>query len=332
MSGESVVYDEPANWIVEQARRQGTRVSRRQLADWHRAGLIARPDREYLGGPDGSESIYPRGTLRQAIACSMLMEEFGSVERVGWELWTRGFPVTEQQWREPLREAHQMFQHISCFAADDADFEESGPEQSDAADRFIDTIGGQTEAPHRMGVARRQLGRDGFKEFLGIMISAAIGAFEVSDGSADESADPVHILSRLVGTEPGRHKAAVPSSPFVNVTGRAVAENLETMAQFLPLIPSTFSPDAIIEAELASARDEFTFLLHSFLLVRQNEARIVAGSTPDLALITQFVTRLRPTEHAAALLLWLAVRGIPGWRENLEKLRQGVLAELNKQK
>jgi hypothetical protein len=260
----------------------------------------------------------------------MLMEEFGDVDRVGWELWNRSFPVTEQHWREPLREAHRMFQHISSFAADDPDSEGSGPEQSDAAERFIDTVGDQTEAPHRMGIARRRLRRDGFKEFLGIIISAAIGAFEASDGSARESTDPVHILSRLVGTESGRHKAAVPPSPFVNVTGMAVAENLEMMAQFLPLIPTTFSPDAITEAELASARDEFAFLLHSFLRVRQNEARIVAGSTPDLALIAQFVTRLRPREHAAALLIWLAVRSIPGWRENLEKLRQGVIAELSK--
>ena len=110
MSGESVVYDEPADWIVEQARHQGVTFSRRQLADWHRAGLIPDPDRNYLGGRDGTESIYPSGALRQAIACAILMKQFGSIERVGWELWMRGFSVPDQLWREPLREAHGMFQ------------------------------------------------------------------------------------------------------------------------------------------------------------------------------------------------------------------------------
>ena len=89
MSDASAVYDEPADWIVEQAQQQSVTLSRRKLADWHRAGLIPRPDREFLGGPDGSESTYPGGTLRQVIACSILMKPFGSVERVGWELWMR---------------------------------------------------------------------------------------------------------------------------------------------------------------------------------------------------------------------------------------------------
>ena len=35
---------------------------------------------------------------------------------------------------------------------------------------------------------------------------------------------------------------------------------------------------------LASAREELTFLAHLYLSVRQNEARIAPGSTPDLAL------------------------------------------------
>jgi hypothetical protein len=204
MPGESAIYDEAADWIVEETCRKGVNLSRRQLADWHRMGLIAKPDREFLGGPDGSESIYPRGTLRQAVACSILMKQFGSIERVGWELWMRGFSVPELHWREPLRQAHEMFKFPSWLAADEADLEENGSEQSDVAEDFIDTVGNRPEAPPRMGVARRRLRRDGFKEFLGIMISVSIGAFKVSEGAAGESSDPIHVLSRLLGTEPGR--------------------------------------------------------------------------------------------------------------------------------
>jgi hypothetical protein len=159
-----------------------------------------------------------------------------------------------------------------------------------------------------------------------------IGAFKVSDGSVGESTDPVHVLSRLVRTVPGRHKAAVPPPPYVSVTGRAVAENLEAMAQHLPQTASSMSPDFIAEAELAMAREEFTFLLNLFLSVRRNEDRIVPGSTPDLKLIKQFFGDLGQTEQAAALLIWLAVRAVPGWLETLEVLRQGVVAELSKRK
>jgi hypothetical protein len=325
MSDASAVYDEPADWIVDQAQQQSVKLSRRKLADWHRAGLIPKPDREFLGGPDGSESAYPGGTLRQVIACSILMKQFGSVERVGWELWMRGFPVAEQYWRDPLRQAHEMFQlflSVAASADDDDDLENTGPEQSEAADRVIETVGELSETPLRLGVARRRLRRDGFKEFLGIVISTAIGAFTITEGETGELADPTHILSRLLGVTPGRHKAAVPPSPLLSVTGRALAENLEAMAQFLPRIASSISPDTITESAFASAREELTFLAHSYLSVRQNEARIAPGSTPDLALLRQLFERLGPKEQAALLLIWLAVRSIPGWRENLDVLRQ----------
>jgi hypothetical protein len=332
MSDDSAVYDEPAGWIIEQASERGAILSRRQLADWHRAGLIAKPDREFFGGPDGSESIYPRGTLRQAVACSMLMKEFGSIERVGWELWMRDFSVAEHHWRGPLREAHEVFQQLASIAADaeNENSEDDGSWQSDAVDRLIETVGNLPRAPGRLGVARRRLRGGGFNEFLSIGISAATGAFEVNEGATGETADPVRILSRLLGTEPGRHKAAVPPSPFLSVSGRAVAENLEMMAQFLPRVANSMSPDTITESAIASARDEFALLAHSYLSVRQNEARIQPGSTPDLALIGQLFERLGPRKQAALLLIWLAVRDVQGWRENLHALREGVLAELKR--
>jgi len=64
------------------------------------------------------------------------------------------------------------------------------------------------------------------------------------------------------------------------------------------------------------------------LSVRQNEARIVPGSTPDLTLLRQLFDNLGPREQAVLLLIWLTVRDIPGWRENLDELRQRVVADV----
>ena len=193
MSDDSAVYDEPADWIIDQASQRGAILSRRQLADWHRAGLIAKPHREFFGGPDGSESIYPGGTLRQAIACSVLMKQFGSIERVGWELWMRGFTVAEHYWRGPLREAHEVFRQLAAIAADaeNENLEDDGSWQSDAVDRLIETVGNLPRAPGRLGVARRRLRGGRFNELLSIGISAATGVFEVSEGAAGETGDPV---------------------------------------------------------------------------------------------------------------------------------------------
>ena len=110
----------------------------------------------------------------------------------------------------------QLFLSVAVSADDDDDLENTGPEQSEAADRVIETVGELSETPLRLGVARRRLRRDGFKEFLGILISTAIGAFTITEGETGELADPTHILSRLLGVTPGRHKAAVPPSPLLS--------------------------------------------------------------------------------------------------------------------
>jgi hypothetical protein len=328
MGSESTIYDEPADAIVEMASKEGVTISRRQLAEWHRAGLIPTPKQPRLGRGKGSLSIYPHGTLRQAIACSALMAHFGEKDWVGWELWVRRYPVTERHWREPLSEAHAMFRRISSEAIEAPDLDDDGPPvQSDAAEEFIADATERPKAPPLMGLARRRLGREGFKAFLGIVVSTAIGSFKF-ESSEGESADPAHVMARLVGTVPAKHKAAVSEPSILKITGEAIAANLEAMAEHLPQIASSMSPDFITEAELASARDELIFLLNSFLSVRENEKRIAPGSTPDLALITQILRRLGTTEQAALLLIWLAVRSIPGWREKLEVLRQGVLAKL----
>jgi hypothetical protein len=159
-----------------------------------------------------------------------------------------------------------------------------------------------------------------------------IGAFKLSEDGANESAGPAHVLARLVGTEPAKHKARIPSSPVLAVTGQAIAENLAAMAGQLPQIVHSLSPEGITEAQLASARDELVFLINSFLSLRENEARITPGSTPDIKLVRQIFSDLSPTQQAVALLIWLAVRNIPGWRENLDALWQGVMAELRKAK
>ncbi len=114
------------------------------------------------------------------------------------------------------------------------------------------------------------------------------------------------------------------------VTGQAVAENLEAMADQLPLIVLSLSPEGIAEAQLASARSELAFLLGSFLSLREYEARIAPGSTPDAKLVRQIFSDLSPTEQAVGLLIWMVVRNIPGWSENLEALRQSVIAEPGK--
>jgi hypothetical protein len=116
-----VVFDEPADRIIEAALNAGFPLSRRQLAEWHRHGLIPKPKQLPLGRGKGSASIYRHGTTRQAITCAILMIRFGSLRRVGWELWVLGYPVAERLWRPPLKRAHKAFRFLASYLSDRLD-------------------------------------------------------------------------------------------------------------------------------------------------------------------------------------------------------------------
>jgi hypothetical protein len=279
MGAESIVYDEPADTIIDLAAKEGITLSDRQLAEWHRAGLIPKPKQQRLGRGKGSRSVYPNGTLRQAIACSTLMHQFVSKDWVGWELWVRGYPVREEHWRNPVGMAHKTFELFFASVTECSDAgDEEPPEVSDAGDELIANVADRLYAPERMGRARRRLGRERFNEFLGIAISAMIGSLKITEGVEDESTGPVQVLARLIGVDPGKHKPLIPDSPVLKVTGEAVAENLEAMAQYLPRIVTSISSDTIDESELVSARCAGPLADYSLRDLRRSEFYIPFNS------------------------------------------------------
>ena len=198
-----VVFDEPADKIIEIARDEGIVISRRELSEWHRCGLIRKPRQLHLGQGKGSGTIYPRGTARQAITCAVLMAHLRSKRKVGWELWVRGYPVAERYWRAPFKRALKAFRSLSSYFADSADPTDGVPALSDQADEFFSEVALRPKAPKGWGIARRRLGQKRFEDLLAIILSTAIGSFEVSEDGASGPASPTRILARLLGVEAG---------------------------------------------------------------------------------------------------------------------------------
>lgn len=318
-----MTFDEPADRIIEVAGQEGIVLSRRQLAEWHRSGLIPKPKQPRLGRAKGSESIYPTGATQQAMACAVLMDRFGSKRRVGWELWALGFPVAKQHWRAPFKRARRNFRKLSLHATD-ATADAGIPLLSERADALIAKIARLPQAPTRLGIARRRLGQQRFEELIAIIFSASIGSFELTEDATTGPASPARLLARMLGVEAGQHKQRVPLSPILEVTGEAAAENLAAMAKALPQISGSISAATLSEATLSEARDELAFLINSYLSVRENEKRITPGSTPDIPLVRQLFGNLSPDDQASAILIWWASREVPGWRERLLELRQAV--------
>jgi hypothetical protein len=173
METKSVCYDESADAIIDGAGAVGVDISKGQLSDWHRAGLIPEPQIEYPGG-GGSRSIYPQGTLQQAIACAQLMKRRRSNDQVGWTLWLNGFEVHEDLWSKQFIEAHRFLQNFRRKAEKAEEF----TKQLDRALRRIPVI---KRLPNVLGQVRRRLGKKQLGEALGLIMAVALGTPSPSD-------------------------------------------------------------------------------------------------------------------------------------------------------
>lgn len=193
--------EESAEWILEQAPMRGAKFSRRQLAEWHRSGLLPTPRQTGLGRGKGSRAVYPARTLDQAVACCRLMQKMSRIEDVGWTLWTLGYPVAERFWRWPFEHAHRSFRDVQSISTEPNEpGDDSPPILSDAIELLIGKIANLPQ----MGLARRRLGPELLKEVLGVIASTAIGSFQRPENDPDEMTTQERLIGRLLGVVPRR--------------------------------------------------------------------------------------------------------------------------------
>jgi hypothetical protein len=320
-----MISEESADWILERASLQGVKFSRRQLAEWHRSGLLPTPRKPGLGRGKGSRAVYPAGTLAQAVACCRLMEKMTRIDDVGWTLWTLGYLVAERFWRGPFEQTHRSLRDVLSVSAEPNEPDDDSPHiLSDTIELLIGQVVNLPDVPPQLGLARRRLGPELLKEVLGVAASTAIGSFRRSEHDPDEVAIQVRLIGRFLGVVPATHKKAIPPSDIVQVTGGFVIDNLEAMSPILLDITSTDFLNQFTNAEIETARDELQYLLRLFFEIREREAKSRENKTPDADLLAQFLGKREPCQQATAILIWLAARRIPGWFNNLQILMNSI--------
>lgn len=77
-------------------------VSKDQLERWRTRGLLPKVIQVGKGRGSGSETRYPIGTANQAIAIVELLAVKEKLSFVGWQLWMRGFDVSDKYWKAAI--------------------------------------------------------------------------------------------------------------------------------------------------------------------------------------------------------------------------------------
>jgi hypothetical protein len=96
------VQEETRDQMIQRVASLGYEVSEAQLARWHRAGLLPRPQQRPLGRGRGTETNYPPGASVQVVAICQIKHEERRLGRIAFRLWWEGFAVDLEVIRNQL--------------------------------------------------------------------------------------------------------------------------------------------------------------------------------------------------------------------------------------
>jgi hypothetical protein len=275
---------ETAEQLLSLARAHEYEVTNAQLARWHRAGLLPRPQRRFLGRPEGSRSIYPAGTGRLLLALCAIRTRERRLPLVGWQLWWNGYDVPSEQIKSFLLRFLSRYDSFARELLPAGDLSTRGL-------ALVEALAHQRLDEKGMRRVRKRVGRRNFPSFMRLVLQLASGSFM---DWADE--DDPKILAGGLGVRKARRRTiaagwSADPRPFQLWSRLSDPARLRKRLSALPA------------HELARGRDELRTLLTTTALVGMG---FKAAQDLDIT---------KPLIQIAFMLAWIASLPSEGGRE-----------------
>jgi hypothetical protein len=305
--------------LLAVAAAHGSAVSRRQLAEWHRADLLPTPEQTY-GDKAGSTSIYPAGTAQRLLAlCDCRKRSPRSLDDTAWCLWWAGFDVPERYirgqlvraaalWRELTDELRQLLQQGAAGDTDDAlaDTNEDD-ELTNRLEVFLKHMSIVRSPRKAFAQMRRRVGREKFPTVVRVLAEIGTGTFEGyrADAVTGTTDDEREIVETALDFTRARTDRLVGVDPWL--TGDT-EQTFATLSRLIRDHPPGSDLDEVGIEELARTRDEAQLFKDLFTglgsTVEQMFGRGAFGFTAFGALAHDESTR----DQAIWVLLWRMIR------------------------
>ncbi len=286
--------------LVALVLESGLKVSKTQLARWHRAGLIPLPvGRRFLGRPRGSVTVYPPGTGRQLLELLRIHSKERRLPFVAWRLWWARYDVSLPKRIRPF-----LDRVLSAWEKAASSARPTGSAKRLGTARLAETA---------LRKARKRVGSRRFPEFLETVLKVVSGEFE-GWSQADESA----LFEKGLGLRRARIDRVSGLPPWLQ--GDA-AEALGSLSSLLQPDQLRNALNSATDQDLLAARDELRSVLSLFRSVALIAEAVFGRGAFGFAVFRD-LDAAKPPSQAFFMLIWLVLRKRPPFADGLELLTQ----------
>lgn len=170
----------------------GSDATPRSLRNWRSKGLLPDIVQRSRRRGRGTETLFPPTTAQQSVAIQKLYSKGLSTEKVGWELWVRGYLVDEKYWKPHFDKARELLTDGSAELFTDDGY---GLEFSDGANFVLATVLASKNLPKWAIRIRQRLGVDAFGHFFEMLLNIYVGIFGSSEAvDSERKAEESEIL------------------------------------------------------------------------------------------------------------------------------------------
>ncbi len=289
---------ETSEALIARLSSQGFPVTKTELARWHRAGLLPRPQRRSLGRGRGMVSIYPPGTADQLQALYAIHRSEKRLPYVAWRLWWEGYPIPLSSIREFLEGARTQWQQ----GIEEIRRLQEYPEQ-------LSKVLGRTAVmrfPQKtLARVRKRVGRENFPTFLKVLVNVGSGTFEGYATDPETGIDEREIVEKGFGVQRARTNRLADTGPWLTEDTGAALKELSSRLRHHPLGENL---NTVSEAELTNAREEVRCFLSAFEGISQTLDRMFSRGAFGFSVFADVIRELGPRDQAILLLFWRMFR------------------------
>lgn len=302
--------------LLAAASNAGFEVSEAQLARWHRAGLLPRPQVRSLGRGKGTESLYPIGSSQRLVRVAQVHVDEHRLSNAAWRLWWEDSgPLTNSARRFLVKVASGLDKQRE-YVADLVERDAAGdPNAIDEMDKLLNAME-RDRLPQPLGQARRRSGTNQFPTVGRMILEIVADRFDGFDVDPETGEDDGALLERSWGLERARTDRLAAAGPWLEGD---LAPDLARLGHLLaanPMLELAQQPDAKLDA----ARIEAQEFLTTITIAARMFARLFGKDAFGYGMLGDLFSLSKGEGQAMLLLGWLLLRQDESLHEGMRQM------------